>query len=99
MNGFDSIQVRFKNTKNNPSPFANTRIVPFTGSYLKILKSIIDDVKTEYFWFFSSFMNLNTMDLDYIPEQHQKQCFQTWVVGSQRPIWGPMGNTMDDPND
>ena len=86
MNGFDSIQVRFKNTKNNPSPFANTRIVPFTGSYLKILKSIIDDVKTEYFWFFANFMNINTMDLDYIPEQHEKHQIHVWY--NTHPLGG-----------
>ena len=66
MTGFDSIQVRFKHTKHRPSPFASTREVPFVESYLTVLKSVIDDIETEYFWFFADFMDLRTMDLDYI---------------------------------
>ena len=40
MNGFESIQVKFKHTEHIPSPFANTREVPFVDSYLTVLKSI-----------------------------------------------------------
>ena len=86
MNGFDSIQVRFRDSKYNPSPFVNTRVVPFTGSYLQVLKSIVNDIKTEYFWLFSSFMNLNTMDLDYIPEQHEKDQIHVWY--NTHPLGG-----------
>ena len=50
---FDSVQVRFQKVTNFKSPFANTRVVPFVNSYLEILKSVVDDVTTEYFWFFS----------------------------------------------
>ena len=78
MTGFDSIQVRFKNTTHRQSPFANTRVVPFVQSYLNILKSVIDDVKTEYFWFFANFMSLEEIDLDYIPEQHEKDQIHVW---------------------
>ena len=78
MTGFDSIQVRFKHTKHIPSPFANTRVVPFVDSYLTVLKSVIEDVRTEYFWFFANFMNLKTVDLDYIPEQHEKDQIHVW---------------------
>jgi hypothetical protein len=78
MTGFDSIQVRFKNTKHIPSPFANTREVPFVDSYLTVLKSVIEDVQTEYFWFFANFMNLQTVDLNYIPEQHERDQIHVW---------------------
>ena len=61
-------------------------MVPFTGSYLQVLKSIVNDIKTEYFWFFSSFMNLNTMDLDYIPEQHEKDQIHVWY--NTHPLGG-----------
>ena len=61
---FDSVQVRFKQTLHRPSPFADTRVVPFVESYLKVLRSVIDDIKTEYFWFFANFMDLKTIDLD-----------------------------------
>ena len=47
---FDSVQVRFKNTNHIESPFANTRIVPFVDSYFEILKGVIGEIKTEYFW-------------------------------------------------
>jgi len=83
---FDSVQVRFKNTKHWPSPFANTREVPFVESYLTVLKSLIEDINTEYFWFFANFMDLKTMDLDYIPEQHQKNQIHVWY--NTHPLGG-----------
>ncbi len=86
MHGFDSIQVRFKHTKHIESPFANTRVVPFVESYLKVLRSVIDDIKTEYFWFFANFMDLKTIDLDYIPEQHQKDQIHVWY--NTHPLGG-----------
>ena len=86
MTGFDSIQVKFKYSKHWPSPFANTRTVPFVGSYLEVLKSVVEDVKTEYFWFFANFMDLKTMDLDYIPEQHEKDQIHVWY--NTHPLGG-----------
>ena len=86
MTGFDSIQVRFKNTKNRPSPFANTRVVPFVDSYLTVLKSVVDEVTTEYFWFFANFMDLKTLDLDYIPEQHESNQIHVWY--NTHPLGG-----------
>lgn len=83
---FDSVQVRFKDVQNIPSPFANTRVVPFVGSYFEILKSVVDDVRTEYFWFFTNFMNLDTLDLDYIPEQHEKKQIHVWY--NTHPLGG-----------
>lgn len=86
MTGFDSIQVRFKDTKHWPSPFANTRVVPFVDSYLTILKSVIEDISTEYFWFFANFMDLSTMDLDFIPEQHESKQIHVWY--NTHPLGG-----------
>lgn len=86
MTGFDSIQVRFKHTKHWPSPFANTREVPFVESYLTVLKSVVEDVNTEYFWFFANFMDLKTVDLDYIPEQHEKDQIHVWY--NTHPLGG-----------
>ena len=83
---FDSVQVRFKDTKHWPSPFANTREVPFVKDYLTVLKSVIDDIKTEYFWFFSNFMDLKTIDLDYIPEQHESKQIHVWY--NTHPLGG-----------
>jgi len=91
---FDSVQVRFKNTKNIESPFSNTRVVPFIGSYFEILKSVVDDIKTEYFWFFANFVDMKTIDLDYIPEQHE--CDQLHVWYTTHPMGGlnQEGNVM-----
>lgn len=83
---FDSVQVRFKNTKHWPSPFADTREIPFVESYLTVLKSVVEDITTEYFWFFANFMDLKTMDLDYIPEQHQKNQIHVWY--NTHPLGG-----------
>ena len=92
MTGFDSIQVRFKDTKSWPSPFANTRVVPFVDSYLTVLRSVVDDIKTEYFWFFANFMELKTVDLDFIPEQHESKQIHVWYNTN------PLGGTNKEGN-
>lgn len=92
MSGYDSIQVRFKHCNHVPSPFANTREVPFVESYHTVLKSVINDIKTEYFWFFANFMHLDTMDLDYVPEQHEKSQIHVWYNTH------PMGGTNKEGN-
>jgi len=80
---FDSIQVRFQHVKQIESPFANTRIVPFVGSYFEILKAVISDIKTEHFWLFANFVDLKQIskfDLDFIPEQHEKDQIHVWYA-------------------
>jgi hypothetical protein len=47
---------------------------------------VIDDVQTEYFWFFANFMDLKTVDLDYIPEQHEKDQIHVWY--NTHPLGG-----------
>ena len=91
---FDSVQVRFKDTRTFNSPSASTRTVPFVGSYFEILKSIVEDINTEYFWFFANFMDLKTIDTDYIPEQHEKKQIHVWY--NTNPIGGTNreGNVM-----
>ena len=92
---FDSIQVRFKNVPHLESPFANTRVVPFVSSYFNILKGVVDDINTEYFWFFSNFVNLNTVDfLDYIPEQHEKDQIHVWYATHSMTGLNQEGNVM-----
>jgi len=77
-NQFDAVQVRFKNTKTWPSPFANTRQVPFVDSYLTVLKSIINDIDTEYFWLFANFMDLKTLDIDFVPDVLESDQIHVW---------------------
>ena len=94
---FDSVQVRFKDTKHITSPFANTRIVPFVGSYFEILKSVVADIKTEYFWFFSNFVDLKTIskfDLDFVPEQHEKAQIHVWYATHPMAGLNKEGNVM-----
>ena len=89
---FDSVQVKFKDVRDFKSPFANTRVVPFVDSYFEILKKVIGDIKTEYFWFFANFMDLKTVDVDFIPEQHEASQIHVWYNTH------PMGGTNKEGN-
>jgi hypothetical protein len=91
---FDSVQVRFKNTRNIESPLANTRVLPFIGSYFEILKSAVGDINTEYFWFFSNFVNLSDIDLDFIPEQHERDQIHVWYTTHPMGGLNKEGNVM-----
>ena len=92
---FDSVQVRFKNVPHNESPFANTRIVPFVHSYFEILKGVVNDIKTEYFWFFANFTNIIPVDfLDYIPEQHERDQIHVWYTTHPKGGLNKEGNVM-----
>jgi len=91
---FDSVQVRFRNTSHIESPFANTRVVPFIGSYFEILKSVVGDIKTEYFWFFSNFVKVEDIDLDYIPEQHERDQIHVWYTTHPMGGLNKEGNIM-----
>ena len=91
---FDSVQVRFKNTSNIASPFADTRVVPFVGSYFETLKSVVNDVQTEYFWFFSNFVNMKDIDMDYIPEQHEREQIHVWYTTHLKTGLNKEGNVM-----
>ena len=91
---FDSVQVRFKNTSHIDSPFANTRVVPFVGSYLEILKGVVDDINTEHFWFFSNFIDIKEIDLDYIPEQHERDQIHVWYTTHPMGGLNQEGNVM-----
>jgi hypothetical protein len=91
---FDSVQVRFKHAKHIDSPFANTRVVPFVGSYFEILKAVVDDIKTEYFWFFSNFVDMKDIDIDYIPEQHEQDQIHVWYTTHPMGGLNKEGNVM-----
>jgi len=58
-------------------------VVPFINSYFEILKTVVEDIKTEYFWFFANFVDLkqiSNFDLDFIPEQHEKNQIHVWYA-------------------
>jgi hypothetical protein len=94
MTGFDSIQVRFQHVKHIKSPLVNTRVVPFVGSYFDILKAVVDDIETEYFWFFANFVDLKTIDTDYIPEQHERDQLHVWYTTHRMGGLNQEGNVM-----
>jgi len=94
MTGFDSIQVRFKNTSNIPSPLPNTRVVPFIKSYFDVLKAVVNDIKTEYFWFFSNFVKIDDIDLDFVPEQHERDQIHVWYTTHPMGGLNREGNVM-----
>jgi hypothetical protein len=79
---FDCVFVDFKENNSakerilNEFPYA--RVTPFVGSYFNILKSYINEIKTEYFWFVSDLANLQHFDFDYIPEQHEQRQIHVW---------------------
>ncbi len=90
---FDSVQVRFQDTKHIESPFPNTRVVPFVGSYFEVLKRVVEDIRTEYFWFFANFVELKfNFDLNYLPEQHQKDQIHVWYATHPKAGLNKEGN-------
>ena len=91
---FDSIQIKFKNVKQWLSPLASSRIVPFVESYFKVIKSCINDIRTEYFWVFPSFMSMKQIDLDFIPEQFEKDQIHVWYSGHPKAGLNKEGNVL-----
>ena len=79
---FDCVFVDFG--KNNLAKekilkeFPYAKVTQFIGSYFDIIKSSIDDIKTEYFWFVSDLVNLQHFDFDYIPEQYEQKQIHVW---------------------
>ena len=91
---FDSIQVKIDRIAFYKSPFTNTRIVPFVNSYFDILKAVVNDVQTEYFWFFASFTKLDSFNFEYIPEQHEKDQIHVWYTTHPMGGLNKEGNVM-----
>ncbi len=77
---FDSIRVKFDNVKEWPSPLVNSRTVPFVKSYLEVIKNCIDEIQTEYFWIFPSFMHCKEIDFSFVPEQFEKDQIHSWYT-------------------
>ena len=91
---FDSIQIKFKNVKQWSSPLANSRVVPFVESYFNVIKSCINDIRTEYFWVFPSFMSVKQIDFDFIPEQFEKDQIHVWYSGHPKAGHNKEGNVL-----
>ena len=91
---FDSIQIRFKNVREWPSLLANSRVVPFVESYFKVIKSCVEDIRTEYFWVFPSFMSTKQIDFDFIPEQFEKDQIHVWYSTHPKAGDNKKGNVL-----
>jgi hypothetical protein len=71
--------------------------VPFINSYLEILKTVVEDIRTEYFWFFANFVDLkkiSNFDLDFIPEQHERDQIHVWYTTHPMGGLNHEGNVM-----
>ena len=66
------------------SPKSGNLFFPVTGQsalpdHTQLLrKAVVDDVKTEYFWFFSNFVDLKDIDIGFRPEQHEREQIHVW---------------------
>ena len=80
---FDSVKVEFENVESRKSIFPNTLVVPFQKNYLVTLRNVIDDIKTDFFWFFASFTDLRWFShKDYKPiDNHMKVYYTTHPMG------------------
>ena len=58
--------------------FPYAKVTKFIGSYFDIIKSGIEDIKTEYFWFVSDLVDLKHFDFGYIPEQYEQKQIHVW---------------------
>jgi len=85
---FDCVFVDFQKNKKfkdqilNQFPYA--RVTPFVVSYYDILKSFVEDIRTEFFWLMTDLVDTTGFDFDYIPEQHEQQQIHVWNVVDQK---------------
>ena len=56
---------------------------------------MVNDISTEYFWFFANFTNIKPVDfLDYIPEQHERNQIHVWYTTHPKGGLNKEGNVM-----
>ena len=53
-----------------------------------------NDINTEHFWFFSNFVDIKGIDLDYIPEQHERDQIHVWYTTHPMGGLNQEGNVM-----
>ena len=75
---YDSVKVEFENIESRASVFKNTKVVPFDRSYFHVLKKVITEIKTDYFWFFASFTDLRWFShRNFVPTNYHMQVWYT----------------------
>jgi len=81
---FDCVAVDFNNRESEKNltiikqNFPHARIIPFVGSYLEIVRSVLPESRTTHMWLLSSKVTYDNFDFDYIPEQHQNTQLHVW---------------------
>ena len=66
-------------SKNITCPISLLAEAPsFTHSLLDTLKTVIDDIKTEYFWVFSDFVDMKNADIYFVPDALESDQIHTW---------------------
>ena len=48
---YDSVKVEFENIESRASVFKNTKVVPFDRSYFHVIKKVLPEIKTDYFFY------------------------------------------------
>ena len=67
-----------ENIESRASVFQNTKVVPFDRSYFHVLKKVIPEIKTDYFWFFASFTDLRWFShRNFVPTNDHMQVWYT----------------------
>jgi len=85
---FDCVFVDFQKNKNFREQvldrFPYARVTPFVVSYYDILRSFVEDIRTEFFWLATDLVDTTRFDFDYIPEQHEQRQIHVWNTRDQR---------------
>ena len=87
---FDCFIIDFKNSESKinidklSGVFPHARVIPFVGSYLQIVRSVLKESRTQHTWMLSSKIDYNNFDFDYIPEQHQASQLHVWNIQGQK---------------
>ena len=84
---FDCVFVDFQKNKKFKDQildqFPYARVTPFVVSYYDILKSFVEDIRTEFFWLATDIIDTAEFDFDYIPEQYEQRQIHVWNTASQ----------------
>lgn len=85
---YDCIFVDFNENKLHKDflldAMPHSRTVPFVSSYFEMLKTYVNDIKTDHFWMVSDLANLQHFNFDFIPEQHEQQQIHVWNGSYQK---------------
>lgn len=79
---FDIVKVNFPYSQSRY--FFHTHQIPFVESYLTMLRSVVNDIRTTHFFLVADFMDVSEFDFEYIPEQHETDQIHCWYSGDNK---------------